>query len=159
MRYLMCLLVGIAIFISITPVVASPNATYYRVYLTRESKDWYRDSSSGAYFETRYCYEYAYGEEALYDDVAQRLYFGRSTQCDVRNVISRYIRSYIDGDFEGWNGNTIVLLSNGQVWMQEEYHYEYTYVYSPTVIVYGIRGAWYMRVRGMSRAIQVSQLR
>jgi len=35
----------------------------------------------------------------------------------------------VDDDWEGWDGDTIVKLSNGSVWRQEEYHYEYAYAY------------------------------
>ena len=39
------------------------------------------------------------------------------------------VESQIDGDFNGWEGETIVKLMNGQIWQQAEYHYEYHYAY------------------------------
>ena len=60
----------------------------------------------------------------------------------------------VDDDWEGWDGDTIVKLSNGSVWRQEEYHYEYAYAYRPHVILAGDL----MHVQGMSRAIRVRRL-
>lgn len=38
----------------------------------------------------------------------------------------------IDGDFDGWEGDTIFELSNGQVWQQAAYAYTYTMRTGPT---------------------------
>jgi hypothetical protein len=42
---------------------------------------------------------------------------------------------YVDGSWEGWSGDTIVQLTDGSVWRQDEYHYEYHYAYRPAVTV------------------------
>ena len=34
------------------------------------------------------------------------------------------IESQIDGEFHGWDGETIFKLTNGQIWQQAEYGYE-----------------------------------
>jgi hypothetical protein len=34
----------------------------------------------------------------------------------------RVVESQIDGDFNGWEGETVVKLVNGQIWQQTEYH-------------------------------------
>lgn len=39
----------------------------------------------------------------------------------------------IDGAWTGWSGDTIVQLTDGSVWRQAEYHYEYHYAYRPKV--------------------------
>jgi hypothetical protein len=60
----------------------------------------------------------------------------------------------VEDDWEGWDGDTIVQLSDGTVWRQEEYHYEYSYAHRPQVsLVSGL-----MPVQGMSRAIRVRRL-
>jgi hypothetical protein len=46
------------------------------------------------------------------------------------------IESKVDGDFEGWEGETIIKLLNGQIWQQTEYYYHYHYAYMPDVLVY-----------------------
>jgi len=32
---------------------------------------------------------------------------------------------YVDGSWSGWDGDTILQLTDGSVWRQDEYHYEY----------------------------------
>jgi hypothetical protein len=45
----------------------------------------------------------------------------------------------VKGAWSGWNGETIVELSDGTIWRQDEYVYEYRYSYRPSVAV--ARGA------------------
>ena len=65
----------------------------------------------------------------------------------------------MDGDFNGWQGETIIKLVNGQIWRQAEYHYEYHYAYMPKVLLYSSGGSYKMRVDGTSRPIGVQRLR
>lgn len=46
----------------------------------------------------------------------------------------------IEDSFNGWNGNTSIRLTNGQVWKQYAYHYEYRYAYRPYVKIEGSDG-------------------
>ena len=69
------------------------------------------------------------------------------------------IESQVDGDFEGWEGETVVKLMNGQIWIQTEYYYEYHYAYMPDVLIYQSRGVWKMKVEGIDKAVGVEQLR
>jgi hypothetical protein len=64
------------------------------------------------------------------------------------------LNSRISGSWTGWSGNTIVKLTNGSVWEQVEYHYEYRYAYRPEVIVANGK----MQVAGMNRAVRVRRL-
>jgi len=68
------------------------------------------------------------------------------------------IESQVDGEFSGWEGETIVKLMNGQIWQQMEYHYEYHYAYMPKVLVYPSGGGFKMKVEGTSQAIGVQRL-
>jgi hypothetical protein len=69
------------------------------------------------------------------------------------------IESQIDGDFEGWEGDTVVKLMNGQIWRQTDSLYLYHYAFMPKVIVYSGDGGYKMKVDGMSTAVHVEQLR
>lgn len=60
----------------------------------------------------------------------------------------------VEDEWEGWEGDTIVKLTDGSVWRQEEYHYEYRYAYRPRVTLSGNT----MFVEGMSRGVRVSRL-
>lgn len=71
----------------------------------------------------------------------------------------KLIESQIDGDFEGWEGETIVRLMDGSIWQQSEYHYEYMYAFMPEVLVYQSGSGYKMQIEGISRPIGVIQLR
>lgn len=61
------------------------------------------------------------------------------------------MRSRIDGEWNGWDGETVVTLLDGSVWEQAEYYYRYQYKYRPAVEVSNGR----MLVDGMPRAVRV----
>ena len=61
---------------------------------------------------------------------------------------------YIDGAWTGWSGDTIVQLTDGSVWRQDEYRYEYHYSYRPKVEI--SRGK--MQVAGMQHAVRVRRI-
>lgn len=69
------------------------------------------------------------------------------------------IESQIDGDFEGWKGETIVKLRNGQIWQQVEYHYHYHYAYMPKILIYQSGSGYKMKVDGIERAVGVTQIK
>lgn len=71
---------------------------------------------------------------------------------------SSLIESRIDGEFEGWEGETVVRLINGQVWQQSDFRFLYAYKYLPTVIIYQTSGGWEMKVDGME-PVCVQQLK
>jgi len=72
---------------------------------------------------------------------------------------SGVIESCIDGDFEGWEGDTIFKLENGQIWQQTSYSYTYHYAYRPEVIIYPTGGKYKMVVVGVSETIYVERLK
>lgn len=69
------------------------------------------------------------------------------------------VESKIDGSFEGWDGETIVKLWNGQIWQQDEYFYIYHYSYMPKVLIYKSGGSYKMKVDGIDKAIRVKRLK
>lgn len=69
------------------------------------------------------------------------------------------IESKIDGDFEGWEGETIVKLYNGQIWQQSEYYYHYHYAFMPKVLVFRSGSGYKMWVEGIKKAISVERLK
>ena len=64
------------------------------------------------------------------------------------------MRHQVEDEWEGWDGDTVVTLTDGSVWKQEEYHYEYRYAYRPYVVISNN----VMHVEGMSRAIRVRRI-
>jgi hypothetical protein len=69
------------------------------------------------------------------------------------------IESRIDGEFTGWDGETIFKLLNGQVWQQSSYAYRYKYAYSPAVLIYQSGGLYKMKVDGVDTEITVRRLK
>jgi hypothetical protein len=60
----------------------------------------------------------------------------------------------VDGSWEGWHGDTSVRLTDGSVWQQAEYYYQYRYAYRPKVELVGGK----MLVDGMRKAVRVRRV-
>ena len=76
----------------------------------------------------------------------------------VSYTTSDIIEGRIDGDFEGWEGETIVKLMDGGIWQQTEYYYYYHYAYSPKVTIVKSGSSYKMKVDGVSKAVSVEKL-
>lgn len=74
-------------FAMVIPTLA--HAEYYKVYVKRVDQDLYK-ANTGLYIQTRYCYEYAYGDDAVlkYEQYAydNKLIFSSNTICDVVKI-------------------------------------------------------------------------
>lgn len=69
------------------------------------------------------------------------------------------LETKIDGEFSGWDGETIFKMINGTIWQQASYDYTYHYAYMPDVIIFKKGGSYYMKVEDVDDEIQVRQLR
>lgn len=69
------------------------------------------------------------------------------------------IESRIDGEFSGWEGETIFKLLNGQIWQQASYSYKYHYAYGPKVLIYKSGALYKMKVDGVDGEITVRRLK
>lgn len=72
---------------------------------------------------------------------------------------SSVVESRIDGEFTGWEGETIFKLLNGQIWQQSSYAYKYAYKYSPRVLIYKSGSSYRMQVDGVDGTIAVRRLK
>jgi hypothetical protein len=72
---------------------------------------------------------------------------------------SEIIESQIDGEYEGWQGETIVKLMNGQIWQQSEYFYHYHYSFMPKIMIYKSASGYKMKVDGVEKAVSVTRLK
>ena len=70
-----------------------------------------------------------------------------------------YIETRIDGEFEGWEGETIFKMQNGTIWQQASYAYKYKYAYSPKVLIFGKSDGTYMKVDGINDEIRVRRIK
>lgn len=64
------------------------------------------------------------------------------------------IKSRINGEFKGWEGETSYELTNGQIWQQSHYKYKYKYSHRPEVIIYNPGGGHIMKVAGTSAKVR-----
>lgn len=69
------------------------------------------------------------------------------------------VDSQIDGEFQGWDGDTIFRLRNAQVWQQVSFDYHYHYAFNPDVLIFSTRSGQYkMIVEDVSKTVYVEQL-
>jgi len=117
-----------------------------------------------------YLYHYAYSPEVLIYE------FGGNYKMKVEDVdeivdvkqvntkastskIEQAVDSRIDGEFKGWDGETIFKLVNGQIWQQSGYAYHYHYAYSPKVLIYPSDSGYWLKVDGVDSKIHVKRLK
>lgn len=123
----------------------------------------------GSFWEVLYEYEYLYEyypEVVVCPGRGQMMIDGKAL--NVKQVAGGsaapgssgdVIESRIDGEFEGWDGETVFRLQNGQIWQQSSYAYHYSYLYSPNVVIMRLRGGYEMQVEGVGQRIGVHRLR
>ncbi len=134
--------------------------------------------ADGSYWEVKYEYEYMYEyyPEVVICPLRGKLHV-RGKSLDVQQITSSratpptagipergtitpdVIESRIDGEFTGWEGETIFKLQNGQMWQQSSYAYKYKYAYSPKVLIYKSGAVYKMRVDGMDGDIAVQRIK
>ncbi|MBI1403989.1 MAG: hypothetical protein GC147_12345 [Porphyrobacter sp.] len=102
------------------------------------------------YRQDEYLYEYRYSYRPVATLEGRMLHVeGMSRAVRVREIDP--IVANVVGEWSGWDGSTTVELTNGQVWEQAAYKYEYKYAYRPRVIIDGDE----MFVDGMSGPVRV----
>jgi hypothetical protein len=77
----------------------------------------------------------------------------------VRSSCSPAIESTISGDIEGWDGETIFKLDNGQIWQQAAYDYTYFYAYRPEVTIYQTSAGCRMKVEDETETVLVKRIK
>ena len=124
--------------------------------------------SDGSIWEVKYEYEYLYE------------YYPSITACPEQGFIivdgkklnamkisggasssnnSGLIETRIDGEFEGFEGDTIFKLLNGQIWQQIDGRYTYHYQYSPEVIIISNGNTGKMSIDGVDEPITVMRIK
>jgi hypothetical protein len=126
--------------------------------------------SDGTIWQVKYEYEYMYeynprvivcpgrGKMGVKGKMLNVSYLGGRTDADEPRG-SSVIESRIDGEFSGWEGETIFKLTNGQIWQQIDGRYKYKYKYGPKVILIN-RGRYAeMQVEGVDATVKVVRLK
>jgi len=76
-----------------------------------------------------------------------------------RSSCSPAIESSISGDFNGFDGDAVFKLQNGQIWEQAEYEYDYEYAFQPDVTIYETSGGCKMKVEDMDETVLVKRVK
>jgi len=106
--------------------------------------------------EYKYWYYYSYCPRVNLLRENGRFYLqvaGRTEAVAVRQI-SDVLESQIAGNFNGWAGDTVYELTNGQAWQQSSYEYDYTYAYMPNAVIYAAGGGYKMLVEGTTADVR-----
>ncbi len=161
------------IFFSLLLCLGSSNSlACYESYIVSPSPFMGNDDeifklSDGSLWQVKFEYEYLY---EYHPDViicpSHNVLILNSKKLNVINLSgfaspsdSQLFESRIEGEFNGWDGNTIVKLANGQIWEQVDYHYEYRYAYRPKVLVYKTGNIHRMQVERTRKPVRVRPIR
>ncbi len=105
--------------------------------------------------EYKYWYHYAYQPEVEIIDAGRHFLRVAGTDASVAvRRLSSIIESQISGAFCGWQGDSIYQLTNGQIWQQHVYKYEYKYSYRPQVVIYETSSGTTMDVEGCRAVVR-----
>lgn len=77
----------------------------------------------------------------------------------VRTSCSPAVESTISGEIEGWDGETIFKLDNGQIWQQAAYDYTYFYEYRPGITIYQTSAGCRMKVEDETDTVLVKRIK
>ena len=113
--------------------------------------------ANGTYWiqdQYKYWYHYAYNPEATITEESGRYILSVAGKSIPVRRASNVIESRIDGEFKGWEGETVYKLVNGQEWQQSSYKYQYKYSYTPQVIVYEAGSGYKMLVAGTTANVR-----
>lgn len=89
------------------------------------------------------------------EKIRQRI---RRKYADPPTILNGYSLQ-IDGAFNGWEGETVVVLTNGEVWRQSDYQYSYSYSFMPKVVLFKDGIDFKMLVENTTKAVAVERLR
>jgi hypothetical protein len=107
----------------------------------------------------KYWYHYSYMPNITiyeYNNLYYLTLDGQEKFVEVEKI-ENVIKATIINDFNGWSGNTIFELDNGQIWKQSEYDYDYNYSFRPDAIIYSNGYDYKILVEGKS--VGVKQLK
>ncbi|MFT3749119.1 MAG: hypothetical protein QM768_12410 [Agriterribacter sp.] len=118
--------------------------------------------SNGQYWiqaEYKYWYHYSYMPPVKIYSYKGSYYIFVDGQIQTVKVlqIKDVTEATIINDFNGWSGETLFELDNGQIWKQAEYAYRYQYSYRPKAIIYPVSRGYKIQVEG--EAIGVRRLK
>jgi len=124
-----------------------------RIYKLENGQYWQQVSGE-------YAYDYSYRPvvRIVADGAGYRMFvdgIDRSIAVERVDVVTE---SQIVSDFDGWDGETIFELANGQVWQQAGAGIAVHVAVRPDAMIYRKNGSFEMRVEGVSSTVPVRRL-
>lgn len=156
MRYILIFVVWLLSFFS----------TQANLSIQGEFNGWHDEtivklSNNTFWIQNGYYYQYCYfynPQVELYQEYGQIKMFVNG--CENNGVSVKQLRNVIetsiDGQFEGFDGDTIFKMRNGTLWKQKRYKYWYRYAYNPKCLLYENNG-WKLFVLGQT--VDVERIR
>jgi hypothetical protein len=83
---------------------------------------------------------------------------GRAQSRSLTSSSRSVIESRIDGTFNGWDGETVFKLVNGQIWQQSRFAFKFAFKFRPKVTIYPSGAGHKMIVDGVG-TIAVRQIK
>ncbi len=136
--------------------------------------------SDGSFWEVKFEYEYMYsyypsvlvcpekskliiGDKSLNISLINKGAASASSKQDQQAVKNQLkgdvLETRIDGDFNGWSGDTIVRTIDGRVWQQAASYIEIHIAINPEVTIFRTNDVLKMQVEGIKKPVRVLQLK
>ena len=100
-----------------------------------------------------YHYNYSYRPKVIIENNRAKI---AGIDKAVRVELIQVVKSRLIDESEGWDGETILRLENGQVWKQVQYYYKYQYKSRPKVVI--IVSDSKAMIQGISKAVKVERV-
>ena len=163
----MKLFVFIILFLFTTPILACYKSSIQKPQPFMGNNGEVFTLSDGSIWEVKYEYEYMY---EYYPNVVicpeTNTLIIEGKKLNVANISGggesaggSVIESNVNGSWEGWQGDTIVKLMNGQIWQQVGLHLSLSLGLGSEVLIYQKGGLHYMLIEGEDEAVAVMRLR
>jgi hypothetical protein len=134
------------------------------IFKMRNGQIW-QQSSSGYHYHHAYSpnvliYKFRHSWIMKVEEVDETIEVRKAGNSGIASLSnSEVIETQINGEFKGWEGETIFQMKNGQIWQQSSYAYKYHYAYSPRVTIYKSGSKWEMKVEGVDGTIEVRKIK
>lgn len=113
--------------------------------------------------QVSYAYHYVYAFNPSVTLVSDGDFATMTIDSSGESITVQQVTSFIDtcisSDFNGWDGDTIFELCNGQVWQQSSFDFKFSFKFRPSTLIYeSVWGGVKMSVEGISETISVVRL-
>ena len=72
--------------------------------------------------------------------------------------MQQFINSRIDGEFKGWDGDSIYKLEDGSKWKLASYLYTYNYSTRPNATVWKDGSRYFLTVDSMTERVEITKV-